>query len=214
MHAGRCLLADPGDVYRTVAAMPVSVFVTTNWTPLLEQALQARTPGKEPRTLYFPWNDRAEWPEPGSLGSLEEPTVEKPLVYHLFGKMDDPDSLVITEDDYFEWLTAWVARRNLVPEVIGKRLTNRSLLFLGHRMDDWEFRVVFQGIKSFPASRNLLSRNRHVGVQLNPGGQMTEPKAAQDYLESYFGGSERFSIYWADTRKFLDEYRKQTGMTT
>jgi len=213
LYAGRRLLADPGDVYRTVAAMPASVFVTTNWTPLLEQALEAQIPRKEPRTIYFPWNDRAEWPEPVPLGALEEPTEERPLVYHLFGRMEDPDSLVITEDDYFEWLTAWVASRELVPGVIGKRLTNRSLLFLGHRLDDWEFRVVFQGIKSFPASRNLLSRNRHIGVQLNPGGQVTEPKAAQDYLESYFG-SEKFSIYWADTRKFLDEYRRRTGMMT
>ena len=213
MHAGRRLLADEGDVYRTVAAMPVSVFVTTNWTLLLEQAMQARTPKKEPRTLYFPWNDRAEWPEP-TLAAAEEPTEERPLVYHLFGRMEDPDSLVITEDDYFEWLTAWVGSREFIPEVVGKRLTNRSLLFLGHRLDDWDFRVVFQGLKSFPASRRgLLGRNRHVGVQLNPGSQVTEPKAAQDYLESYFG-NEKISIYWADTRRFLDEYRRRTGMTT
>ncbi len=67
MQAGRRELEDPGDVFRTVAAMPVPVFITTNWTLLLEQALEARTPKKEPRTVYFPWNDRAEWPDPPPL---------------------------------------------------------------------------------------------------------------------------------------------------
>jgi hypothetical protein len=186
------------------------VFITTNWTLLLEQALEARTPKKEPRTVYFPWNDRAEWPEPPTP---EIPTVEAPLVYHLFGRMDDPDSLVLTEDDYFDWLTAWIAKQTLVPEVVAKRLTNRSLLFLGYRLDDLEFRVVFQCIKSFPASSSLLGRNKHVGVQLNPGGQVVEPEAAQDYLESYFG-NDKVSIYWSDTRRFLDEYRTRTGMKT
>ena len=209
-QAGQRLLDDPGDVYRTVAAMPVDVFVTTNWTRLLEQALESHTPKKVPTTMYFPWNSRTEWPE-SSL--LETPTVERPLVYHLFGMTDDVDSLVITEDDYFEWLTAWVAQRELVPKVVRGRLVNRPLLFLGHRLDDWEFRVVFQGIKSFPASRDTLRDNRHVGVQLDPGRQVTEPEAAQQYLESQLDNDD-VSIYWADTRKFLDKYRERTGMKT
>jgi hypothetical protein len=211
MEAGRRLLErDPGDAYRVVAAMPVPLFVTTNWTLLLEQALRARTPAKEPTTMYFPWNDRADWPAPSVP---ETPTREKPLVYHLFGRIDDPDSLVLTEDDYFEWLTAWVAKRAIVPDVVGKQLTNRSLLFLGYHLDDWEFRVVFHCIKSFPASAALLPRNIHVGVQLSPGGHEVEPEAAQDYLESYFN-TDNVGIYWGTTRKFLDEYRRRTGMVT
>jgi hypothetical protein len=97
--------------------------------------------------------------------------------------------------------------------VVAKWLTNRSLLFLGCRLDDWEFRVVFQAIKSFPSSAHQLPRNVHVGVQVNPGRQVVEPEAAQDYLESYFG-NDMVSIYWAETRKFLDEYRERTGMAT
>ena len=209
LHAGKNLLADEGDVYRTVAAMPVQLFVTTNWTQLLEQALLSHTPRKVPTTVYFPWKDDADWPE---SPSVEMPTVETPLVYHLFGRMEDPDSLVLTEDDYFEWLTAWISREKLIPPVVKKRLVNRSLLFLGHRLDDWEFKVVFEAIKSFSGSGSLKN-NKHVGVQLAPGTQVTEPAAAQNYLESYLG-SDEVSIYWSDTRKFLDEYRKRTGMKT
>ena len=163
--------------------MPVPLFITTNWTPLLEQALEARTPAKKPTTMYFPWNKRADWPDSPAPSS---PTKETPLVYHLFGRMDDPDSLVLTEDDYFEWLRAWVAKQDLVPGVVRKQLTNRSLMFLGYYLDDWEFRVVFQCIKAFESSDELLRNNVHVGVQFSPGAHDVEPEAAQDYIESYF----------------------------
>jgi hypothetical protein len=45
-----------------------------------------------------------------------------------------------------------------------------------------------------------------VGVQLSPGSQTIEPEAAQEYLESYFG-EDKISIYWGETRRFLDELR-------
>jgi hypothetical protein len=86
------------------------------------------------------------------------------------------------------------------------------LLFLGYRLDDWDFRVVFQGIKSFLGGIGTR-RLQHVGVQLKPENQMIEPEAAQRYLDSYFK-EDRVDIYWADTRAFLDELRGHIGITT
>jgi hypothetical protein len=208
MQAGHRMLDKEDYSYRTVAAMDVPVFITTNWTQLLEQALSAPAAGKKPKTVYFPWKDQADWPEESYDG---EPTSDEPMVYHLFGRLEDPYSLVLTEDDYFEWLTAWVSKQALVPKIIGKSLTKRSLLFLGYRLDDWEFRSVFQALKSFSASQHSLAWNTHVGVQFGPSSEMVEPEAAQDYLESYFG-QDKVSIYWAETQKFLDEYRRRTAI--
>ncbi|MGW6130209.1 CHAT domain-containing protein [Cellulomonas sp. NPDC055163] len=212
LAAGRRLLAnDEGYAYRVVAGMPVPVYITTNWTPLLKQALEARTPRRTPETAYFEWTDHADWPKRPPKNFV--PTVERPLIYHLFGRMDDPDSLVLTEDDYFEWLVAWVARRTTVPDEVQKRLTKRALMFLGYNLDDWDFKVVFQSIKSYPSSTTLLRRNAHVGVQLTPGTRDIDPESAQEYLESYLD-SDNVGIYWSDTRRFLDEYRQRTGIVT
>jgi hypothetical protein len=200
---------DEGDPYRVIAAFEkVSVYVTTGWTDLLQAALRARDPGREPITMTFPWNDRIEAdPPPDPL-----PTVDRPLVYHLFGRLDNPRSLVLSEDDYFEWTNAWIERRKDVPASVRKALTAKSLLFLGYRLDDWDFRVVFHGIKSFGGS-SMLQDNLHVGVQLSPENQMIEPEAAQEYLESYFG-NDKVSIYWGNTRRFLDELRQLTKLAT
>lgn len=204
----RLLRQDEGYAYRVLADMPVPLYITTNWTPLLQQALEACTPPRTPVTAHFEWNDRANWPKQPPRNF--KPTPERPLVYHLFGSMDDPDSLVLTEDDYFEWLVAWVARRRTVPDDVQKRLIKRPLLFLGYNLEDWDFKVVFQSIKSYAASGQLLRRNAHVGVQLSPGSRDVDPEAAQEYLESYLD-SDNVGIYWSDTRRFLDEFRQRTG---
>lgn len=199
---------DEGDPYRVMAAFgKVSVYVTTGWTDLLQAALRARNPGREPITMTFPWNEPIETdPPPDPL-----PTVDRPLVYHLFGRLDNPRSLVLSEDDYFEWTNAWIERRKDLPPSVRKALTAKSLLFLGYRLDDWDFRVVFHGIKSFGGSS--MKENLHVGVQLSPENQLIEPEAAQEYLESYFG-DDKVSIYWGNTRRFLDELRQRTKLAT
>jgi CHAT domain/SIR2-like domain len=201
---------DEGDPYRVVAALPAAVFVTTGWTDLLQDALRAR--GKVPVTRSFRWiGDGKDRPRRRTL--LPAPAVDSPLVYHLFGRLDDPDSLVLTQDDYFEWLTAWIGRRSDIPGPVMTALTNNTLLFLGYRLDDSDFRVVFQSIKSFGGGINTR-RLQHIGVQLKPENQMIEPEAAQRYLDSYLK-EDRVDIYWADTRAFLDELRLHTpGITT
>lgn len=190
---------DDDDPYANLASLDLPIFVTTSWTTLLQDALTAA--GKAPVVQRFEWflprDQRA-------VKKLAEPTVARPLVYHLFGTLDEPDSLVLSGDDYFSWLSAWNRHRNLImPGVVGKALTRRSLLFLGYRLADWDFRILFQSIKTFGASDQLRKRP-HVGVQLNPHASMIEPESAQEYLESYFG-EDNVSIYWGDSRRFLAE---------
>jgi hypothetical protein len=200
---------DPGDPYRVAAALPVSVYVTTAWTDLLQDALRGANPARDPVTMTFPWN---EIPADDLLENLAEPSEECPLVYHLFGRLDRPRSLVLTEDDYFEWMAAWQTRRKDIPPVISESLVDKSLMFVGFRLDDWDFRVVFNGLKSF-GGRELFDHSLHIGVQLSPDNQLVEPEAAQEYLESHFG-NDRVNIYWGGTRQFLDDFRAQTGLKT
>jgi hypothetical protein len=196
---------DPNDPFRIAAAMPVSAYITTGWTSLLQDALVAA--GREPVEMRFGWRDETD-PDPPA--KVHTPTVERPLVYHLFGHLDDVDSLVLTEDDYFAWSAAWLQKSLNVPKVVKKQLVSTSLLFLGFRLDDWDFRVVFHAIKSLPGSL-LLPRNQHVGVQVSPQSPHIEPDAVQDYLESYFG-EDKVHIYWGESAAFLKKLREQTGL--
>jgi CHAT domain/SIR2-like domain len=201
---------DQGDPYRILAELDASVYVTTGWTDLLQDALKDN--GRDPITMTFLWKPSVVPPWEVPVGTKKpktdahvEPTLERPLVYHLYGRLDDLDSVVLTEDDYFTWLMAWNIRRKSVPPSVLKAVTAKSLLFLGYRMDDWDFRVVFHIITSL-GGRELLRRHQHVGVQLPSESQMIEPAAVQQYFESYFREAQ-ISIYWGETRQFLNDMR-------
>jgi hypothetical protein len=192
---------DDRNIYSSLAQLDVNIYVTTAWTDLLQDAL--REAGREPTTRAFAWN---ELNDPDALAGYETPTVDKPLVYHLFGRLDNNErrTIVLTEDDYFGWYSAWLIRRNHeVPPDVRRALVQRSLLFLGFQLDQWDFRVVFHSIKSFEGS-GLMKENRHVGVQLSPDNQLIDPEAAQEYLESYFG-TDNVNIFWGKAKDFLAE---------
>jgi hypothetical protein len=193
----------PVHPYKILASLRLPIYITTSWTALLEDALEAA--GAEPTVLSFNWHkDRHR------SRNFPDPDAKHPLVFHLFGRIDDPPSLVLTEDDYFAWLRAWISYKEtkaVVPLEVTSALTQSSLLFLGYRLDDWEFRVLFQSIKTLPGSV-ALRKNLHAGVQLSPDNDMLEPEATQDYLEKYLG-SDNVAVYWGTSARFLEELRAQ-----
>jgi hypothetical protein len=193
---------DPYDPFKVVASIAAPVFFTTGWTNLIEDALAEA--GRPPVSRFFDWSDVDDEENNEDFGT---PTTAEPLVFHLFGKLTHPESLVLSEDDYFRWLRTWIERREFYGGGGGKRfnklLLRRTLMFLGYRLDDWDFRVLFQGIKSFGASAQLEGR-QHVAVQISRDSSLIEPEAVQDYLESYFRADD-VHIYWGEARAFLTE---------
>ena len=88
----------------------------------------------------------------------------------------------------------------LLPSNVLGKLAQDSLIFLGFQLDDWEFRVILQGLLKRIAQS---SQKRHVGVQLDPG-QATDETQAQKYLERYLD-TYRIDIYWGEARQFANE---------
>ena len=194
---------DPTEPHRVLAQLPFPLYLTTNPDPLLELALEAE--GKRPHVALCPWNDYVERSLVSPAAEAEaEPEPRRPLVYHLFGRLGEPDSLVLTEDDYFDYLIGVTSNNDLIPEAVRLALTDTSLLFLGFRLDDWAFRVLFRSI----VRREGGSRRRryaHVAVQIDPEeGRFLEPERARRYLQTYFQGDD-IRIYWGRTEDFVRE---------
>jgi hypothetical protein len=83
-----------------------------------------------------------------------QPTADEPVVYHLHGCDLFAKSLVVTEDDYLEFMyniaksgsmTKTVDRAwEMFPPPIMNAISNHSLIFLGYRLNDWDFRIIFR----------------------------------------------------------------------
>ncbi len=195
---------DPNEPYRVLAQLQLPVYITTNWNNLLAQAIHDI--GNHPEVVISPWNDTIEQAE--SVFEREpdyEPSPKRPLVYHLLGRLDNPSSMVLTEDDYFDFLMGVTSNKKLIPPKVRSKLTNTALMFLGFQMDDWNFRVLLRIIVGQQGGkrRNLYT---HVAAQIEPEeGRILEPKRAREYLEQYFEKGADISIYWGSPDDFLKE---------
>jgi hypothetical protein len=187
---------DPDDPYCLLAHLPFPVYFTTSWTNLLEDALKEA--GREARVRSFEWKKLRRETKPVALSAKD---VANPVVYRLFGSFDDIDSIVLTEDDYFQYLTNWALSRRALSGVLNK-LTNANLMLLGFGLDDWDFRVLFRSIRAMEGA-DQLERLAHVAVQLNPESETLDPEVAQQYLEDYLG--QKFSIHWGTSAEFLKD---------
>ena len=203
-------LGQEDDPMRILAELPARVFITASHDPLLLLAL--RQAGREPKPLYSKWRKtRDNHPkEPPYDGRA---TSERPVVLHAFGvdKKDDRDSLVLTEDDFLDYLIA-AADYKLIPTAVRGQLVKSSLLFLGFPLHDLAFRVLFRLIMSLDGSSQLAD-HAHVGVQVDPEEHsLADVKRAREYLADYFqtgAGAPRIDIYWGTAADFLKELRKQ-----
>lgn len=198
---------NPHDPHLVLAQQPFSIYVTTTADDLLVDAL--RDAGKDPQIELCPWN---EYVERSSAGSEAEyrPTPERPLVYYLCGRLTEPDSLVITEDDYFDYLVGITGNKDLIPAVVRRKLADTALLFLGFELDSWDFRVLYRSLMG-QEGRGRRSRYAHIAAQIDPeGGRLIEPERARKYLEQYFQDADT-SIYWGSAEDFLSELDRRAG---
>ncbi len=200
------------DPLRILASLPVRVFVNACFDPLLVKSLKAE--GRSPEALLCDWRASADsHPAPPDYDA--EPTEERPVIHQLFGVLARPDSLVMTEDDFFDHLIA-ATQFKLIPNAVRGALTRGSLLFLGFRLDDWTFRVLFRLIMALGGKQRLRNYS-HVGVQIDPEEYGdSDLEKARRHLEQYFTGRDTppVSIYWGSPKDFLTDLRQQMSEGT
>jgi hypothetical protein len=165
---------------------------------------------------YFEYAKVKEDEEPGMLAYHPEtdarykPTPPNPLVYHFHGHMAWPASLVVTEDDYFEFLI------NLAKEpppfvlpCIDRVLGDFELLFLGYKLSDWDFRVLFRLLMDFLKAGSF----KHIAVQLGPrsgaeAADETKAANAARYLGTYLD-KRNIRVDWRTCQEFIAELNRR-----
>jgi len=191
-----------------LAELPLPLYITTNYDSLLYTALRGR--GKNPSREFCRWNDNPQVKSHGSVWAHPNegyrPTKDSPVVYHLHGIDDVRPSLVLTEDDYVDFLVRVSQPANkLLPAYIQEAMAGTSLVFVGYRMADWTFRVLFRGlVNASPAGLRRVS----VAVQLRPADDPALQQRIQEYLEAYYGQMNTL-VFWGTAEEFTLELRRR-----
>jgi hypothetical protein len=210
---------------RLLAELPLPVYLTTGQHSFLELALQL-TGFKQPVTEIFYW-DTAQHTIP-SVYDREpdyQPSVERPLVYHLFGVDEYPSSMVLTEDDYISVLMRLSELKRDVkvgdsgrggtgsskldlPAQLKTKLSGDGLLLLGYNVHDWDFRVLFRWLAGYIGdSRAGRSAPHAFCLQVRPTGQPGrngEAGKVEEYLRKFFE-QKSFTVYWGDTESCVHD---------
>ncbi len=139
------------------------------------------------------------------------PNTVHPLVYHLHGYTNIPQSMVVTESDYLDFLIYMVKNwQALLPAVVRTALSASALLFVGYSLIDWDFRVLLRGIIS---SHEASLTYPAIAVQLRPDA-LNESNLDKTikYLQKYFGNIPKIpkvKVYWGTAREFSRELKER-----
>ncbi len=190
-----------------LADLPLSLYITTNYDNFLFQALKYRL--REPHQELCRWNNYLkDFPSVFDPGSTVEISPANPVVYHLFGHVQVPESMVLTEDEYLDFLVNISRDQNIIPRRIQKALVNTSLLFLGYDLNDWRFRILFRGLI---ASLERSLRRTRIAVQVEP--QPPELVGITvDHIRWYFEDyltRDDVRIYWGSPLDFIKELKER-----
>lgn len=191
----------PDEPHAVLASLPISIYITTNYDDFMVDALKHC--GKNPKREICRWNDYLkDIPSVFEEQADFKPSLSDPLVFHLHGYSEVPESMVLTEDDHLDFFWNVSKQEGLLPDPIREALSTSSLLFIGYAPRDWSFRVLLRRVvaSSHPSLRPISIAQLLVPWMHSEG----EQKHIQRYLHDYFGRMN-LRIYWGDIATFLHE---------
>jgi hypothetical protein len=101
------------------------LFVTTTFDPLLEQALNAERFGGAASTEVIAYS-----PNRVADLSVEREQQQRPVIYHLLGRLSASPTYVISDEDTLEFICA-LQSEHLTPEKLFHELEHNHLLLIG-----------------------------------------------------------------------------------
>lgn len=194
---------DPNEPYNILAKLPLPIYITTNYDDMMERALRKNQRDVKPDLCK--WVKSLEDTSPLSEQGFQ-PNVANPSVFHLYGYTQTQQSMVMSEDDYFQFLINVSKDQELIPKRIQQAITGTSLLLLGYSLEDWDFRILFHFLAGY--LKNSTSKT-HVAVQLSPSAGTDDLKQrAQAFFDKYFESkSPDIRVSWDTTQGFVTMLR-------
>lgn len=197
-HLGYPRFSGQDDPLLRLANLPFKAILTTSPFTFIEDGL--RRAGKQPRTEVCRWNRDLADSIPSAIGDRYQPSPNEPLVFHLHGLDRYVDSLVLSEDDYLDYLGNLCEKQgdqsaDYVPALV-RRAFSDDLLVLGFSLDSWAFRVLYAGL----IKRSGKAEDRGVCTL-----QLPDTAEERAYLQHYIEQEAKFQVFWGN----LEDYAQK-----
>jgi hypothetical protein len=121
----------PEPLLQLARIRPFKLFVTTTFGPMLEAALNEVRFGGQPRTRVFAYS-------PAAVQDLDQPleTMDRPVVFHLFGRLSAVPDYAVTDEDTLEFVHS-LQSESRRPNLLLDELARGQILLIGGNFPDW-----------------------------------------------------------------------------
>jgi hypothetical protein len=144
------------ELHENLAVLPFYFTITTTPDSMFKNALEGR--GKAP--IIERYNFKGENPEMiRQMG-----TVDNPLLYYLYGSVDKPKSLMLSESDLLDFLVRLISRKRPLPNNIRSQLHNndKCFLFIGFGFKHWYLRLLLHMLKGRNKERCSVAMEKYI----------------------------------------------------
>jgi len=133
----------PSPIVRALAELPFPLVITTNYDQLFERALSDAAKGPQV-TVYSPDSGHATDDYHGAA-----PSPERPFVLKIHGDIGTPESIVVTDEDYIQFVLRMSDKEpyNPVPMTAQFFLMKWTTLFVGYSLVDYNLRLLFKTLR-------------------------------------------------------------------
>ena len=194
-EAGSVDARDAAEPHRVLASLGLPIYITTNFDDFMTRALSRQE--RKPRREVCQWHRARRRQRVPRFPKDYEPTRENPLVFHLHGTLDEPIGMVLTEDDYLDFLIYVDA---LIPPCVEQAFSDSCILFLGYSLNDMSLKVLFRKLASYHSRGGWT----HLAVQLDPADE-EEPGADLERKREYLEDQYRLRgirVFWGSSKAF------------
>lgn len=181
-----------------LAALPFRLIVDT--TPNLDIDECICKQGKKCVSSWYHFGPRVEDTPLENTVEMDG-TAERPLVYHLYGCIQAPESLVLTENDLLRFLVAVISSNPALPKhIISEiRKPENCFLFLGFGFKHWYLRILLHVLDATGrSSRSFALENFDTAAGAHNVEQTT----------LFFQEGHKINFFNMDLRGFTEELSK------
>jgi len=122
------------DIYEKIAQLPFNLIVSITPDFILTNTFK-----KLNLEHNFSFYNKNQNPR-----DIETPTKDIPLIYNLFGSLEQEESLILTHDDLFDFIFASMGSMGLPKELRNSLNNADNFIFLGFTFEKWYLQIILR----------------------------------------------------------------------
>lgn len=123
---------------------------------------------------------------------FEKPSRNKPLIYNLMGNIEVPDSIILTHNDFFDYLESVFKGNGMHPEFREELESAERYIFLGLPYEKWYFQILLRVLS--------VHSEKLKGVV-----RMALEKLPNDKLETLYAEEFKITFYPSHPEVFIQD---------